>query len=345
MFDAKRLLALFLSLWWPWLVHAQNAPRPIPVKVHTISPVANHALHLSAVGSLLADESISLRPEISGRIVGLDFQEGRPVARGQVLVRLDDAELLARIRQVEAELHALEEKLRRTEHLRAQQFVSEQAVIDARQAAEAARARRDEARALLAKTRIVAPFSGQAGLRQVSIGAYVDEGQDIVGLYKVDRLKLDFRIPEIHLGQLRQVRTLEVRADAWPERVYTGRVLAIDPQVDPATRTLRVRARVENRGGQLKPGMFARVEARVPGPASVRVPEQAILSRPGKFLVYRIVAGKAQPVTVRPGAREAGWVQVIGALKPGDVIVTEGHLKLKPDSLVQVLSDSKPARP
>lgn len=342
---AQRLLAIFLSLCWPWLVHGQTPPRPTPVKVHTLAPAPDHALRLNAVGSLLADEAITLRPEISGRVVGLDFQEGHGVTRGQVLVRLDDAELQARVRQVEAELHALEEKLGRAEHLRAQQFISEQAVIDARQAAEAARARLDEARAQLAKTRIVAPFTGQAGLRQVSVGAYVDEGQDLVGLHKVDRLKLDFRIPEIHLGQLRQVRTLEVRADAWPERVFNGRVLAIDPQVDPATRTLRVRARVDNRGGLLKPGMFARVEARVPGPAGVRVPEQAILARPGKFLVYRIVADKAQPVTVRPGARAAGWVQVTGALKPGDVIVTEGHLKLKPDSPVQILPATGPARP
>jgi len=333
-------LALCATLLFPALAHAQaTTARPTPVKTHTVIGGGGEA-RIEAVGSLLADEAVMLRPEIAGRIVAFDFTEGATVTKGHVLARLDDATYQAQLRQVEAELGLLGDRLRRAESLYAQQFLSEQAVIDARQNLIRAQAKRDEVRTALAKTRLSAPFAGVVGLRQVSVGAYVKEGDDIVGLSKIDRLKLDLRVPETHLARLRQVGGLDLSVDAWPGRTFTARILAIDPQVDPATRTLLVRARVDNPNAQLKPGMFARVQARLPAPAGVRIPEEAVLARPGQFLVYRIEDGTAKPVQVKPGPREPGWVWIAQGLRAGDVIVREGHLKLKPGAPVQVLGSA-----
>lgn len=329
-----RLLLIVLSIAISAAAAANPPPKPAQVVTHTIEATSS-ATALTAVGTLLADEYVMIRPEITGRVVALDFREGAPVAKGQVLVRLDDSEHQARIRQVEAEIKLLADRLSRAESLQAQQFVSEQAVIDARQNLLQAQARLDETRAALAKTRIRAPFSGVTGLRLISPGAFVNDGQDIVSLSKVDRLKLDARIPELHLGRLSKSAKLSVSVDAWPERHFNARVQAIDSRVDPASRSIQVRAAVDNPGGLLKPGMFARVNIELPANAEVRIPEQAIVARPGKFMVYRVQEGKAKPVTVRPGARSAGWVTVSGELKPGDVIVTEGQLRLKPDAPVQ----------
>ena len=312
-----------------------GAAQPTPVRTYTIVAGGGEA-RIDAVGSLLADEAVVLRPEIAGRIVALDFTEGARVAKGHVLARIDDATHQAQLRQVEADLGLLEDRLRRAESLYARQFVSEQAVIDARQNLIQAQARRDEARTALAKTRLAAPFAGVVGLRHISVGAYVKEGDDIVSLNKIDRLKLDLRVPETHLARLRQVRALDVGVDAWPGRTFAARILAIDPQIDPATRSLLVRARVDNPGALLQPGMFARVQARLPAPAGVRIPEEAVLARPGHFLVYRIEAGVAKPVKVKPGPRETGWVWIAQGLQAGDVIVREGHLKLKPGAPLRI---------
>lgn len=318
--------------------------RPLPVLAYAIE-AATARETVRAVGSLMADETVVIRPEIAGRITHLDVRDGAKVEAGVVLARLDDGERRARLRQAEAEAALMEERLQRAERLFAQNFLAEQAVIDARQNLAQARARLDEARAALDKTVLRAPFAGQLGLRQVSPGAWVKEGQDIVTLAKVDRLKLDVRVPEIHLAQLAGLRELSLSVDAWPGRRFIARILAIDPAVDAQSRTLLVRAAVDNRDGALKPGMFARVEAELPAPAGVRVPEEALAARAGHFIVYRIEEGRAQPVRVTPGRREAGWVivQTKGEATPlqaGDLIVRDGQQRLKPGAPVSVLNPS-----
>lgn len=337
-----RCLALLIAILPPLAIAQSGADKagskPIPVKVYTVTAAAGRT-QIAAVGTLSADESVVIRPEQVGRIVALDFTEGAAVAKGRALVRLDDTEYQARLRQAEAEARLLEERLTRAESLFARQFVSEQAVIDARQNLLMAKARIDEAKALLAKTVLRAPFNGVIGIRQVSPGAYVKEGQDIVSLSKLDRLKLDMRVPEIHLGALRQAGEISVSVDAWPDRRFPARIQVIDPTVDTASRTLLVRALVNNRGGELKPGMFARVSVALGPQTSVRVPEEAVVAKPGQFFVYRVEAGKARPVTIAPGRREPGWVEVVKGLRAGDTIITEGQLRLKPGAAVQPLAE------
>lgn len=323
-----------------------DAPKPVTVTTYTVTAV-RHNSGIQAVGQLLADEQVVIRPEIAGRIVALDFREGGAVRAGQVLLRLEAAEPQARLHEREADVKGLEDRLKRAESLFAQQFVSEQAVTDARQALGMGRARMDEMRAQLDKNVIRAPFSGMAGFRQVSLGAYVKEGEDIVTLSKVDVLKLDVRVPETRLGLVKQAKTAVVEVDAWPGERFQARLQAVSPSIDSATRTLLVRAQVNN-DGRLKPGMFARVTVDATGAGDMlRVPEQVIVPKAGKNLVFRVEDGVARAVPVKIGRREPGWAEVSG-LRVGDVVVTDGQIKLKPGAPVREGNtvgkpDAKPA--
>ncbi len=310
------------------MASAPDKPKPVSVQTYTVAALG-HPSAVQAVGQLLADEQVVIRPEVAGRIVALDFGEGGAVRAGQVLVRLDAPEVKAKVREMEADVRGLDDRFKRAESLFERQFVSEQAVTDARQALEMGHARLDEARARADKAEIRAPFSGNVGFRRVSPGAYVKEGDDIVTLSKVDVLKLEVRVPETRLDLIRRARTASVEVDAWPGVRFPARLLALDPGVDTATRTLLARARVNN-DGRLKPGMFARVSVDVAGQAgALRVPEEAIVPKAGKTLVFRVESGIAKAVPVRIGRREPGWVEVTG-LREGDVVVRDGQLKLKP---------------
>ena len=316
----------------PW-ASAPEKPKPVVVQTYTVV-ASERSAGIQAVGQLLADEQVVIRPEVAGRIIGLDFREGGPVRAGQVLVRLDAAEVKAKVREMEADVRGQEDRFKRAESLFARQFVSEQAVADARQVLEMGRARLDEARAQANKTEIRAPFAGNIGFRRVSPGAYVKEGDDIVTLSKVDVLKMDVRVPETRLSLIRRARTASVEVDAWPGVRFQARLQAVDPTVDAATRTLLVRAQVSN-DGRLKPGMFARVRVDVEAVAgALRVPEEVIVPKAGKTLVFRVEDGIARAVPVRIGRREPGWVEVSG-LRLGDVVVRDGQLKLKPGAAIK----------
>lgn len=311
-----------------------DSPKPVTVSAYTVT-AARAGTGIQVVGQLLADEQVVISPEVPGRIIALDFREGGVARAGQILVQLEAAEPQARLHEREADVNGLADKLKRAEQLFAQQFVSEQAVTDARQALNMGRARLNEARAQLDKSVIRAPFSGVLGFRKVSLGAYVKEGDDIVTLSKVNVLKLDVRVPETRLGLVRQAKTAVVEVDAWPGERFQARLQTLSPSVDMATRTLLVRALVNN-DGRLKPGMFARATVNAVGAdGMLRVPEQVIVPKAGKNLVYRVEDGIARAVPVKIGRREPGWVEVSG-LRVGDVVVSDGQIKLKPGAPVRI---------
>src|SRR6185436_10216721 len=191
---------------------------------------------ITAVGSLRSDESVTLRPEVAGRITAIGFQEGRPVAKGTVLVKLDPAINEAEVQQAKANLTLSKAKYDRAVDLQKQGFISGQARDEAENSLKVMEAAVALAAARLAKTEIRAPFSGLIGLRSISLGDYVKEGQDMVNLESIDPLKVDFRVPEVYLKQVQVGQKLEVSLDALPGRKYEGTVSAINPLVDAAGR-------------------------------------------------------------------------------------------------------------
>ena len=302
---------------------------------------------VDALGTLRSTEAVVVRPEISGRIDRLNFTEGAPVQKGQIIVALDDAVPAAELAQAKANLALAESNYQRTQELEKQKFVSATAKDQALNGLRVAQANVQLADARLAKTKIVAPFGGVIGIRQISVGDYVKEGQDLVTLEDISALKVDFRVPEQLLAALRPGQAVEMGSDALPGRKYVATVDAIDPLVDQAGRAVLLRARLRNSDGQLRPGMFVRTRLIVSQRQdALTVPEEALVPVGADQFVYRVADGKAQRVKIRTGVRRAGTVEVVEGLAPGDTVVTAGQLKLRDGVQVVVGGPGgKPAAP
>ncbi len=292
---------------------------------------------ITTVGSLRSDEAVIVRPEIAGRVIEIAFREGQRVTAGQVLVRLDDSVQKADLERARANLTLSKSKYERARDLRAQGFISSQAKDEAENTLKVAQADVELAAARLAKTAVKAPFGGIIGLRSVSVGDYVKEGQDMVNLEEIDPLKVDFRIPEVFLSQVKAGQVLQITMDALPDRTWPGQVYAINPLVDANGRAIAIRAQVSNADGRLRPGMFARVrlltsEAR----DSLMIPEEAIFPVGDDKYVYKVVDGRAQRQRIDIGLRRDGKVEVTGGLAPADSVVTAGLVKLRDGAPVRV---------
>lgn len=325
----------------------QQAPKPagLPVKAEKVT-ITRVTDEVTAVGSLLAEESVIIRPEIDGRIVGLHFQEGKPVSAGQRLVTIDGSEFEAQLAAIEADLRTEQQRYQRSQELVEQNFISKESLDMQRGTVERLKARADEARAKLAKTVIRAPFSGVAGLRMVSPGAYVRAGEDIVRLENVSSIKVDFRIPETFMARVGSNQDVAVRLDAYPGKEFRGRVYAIEPVVDERSRTILMRARVPNKGTQLRPGMFVRVAVTLETRANaIVVPEQAIWPQGKDNFVFRVVDGKAVLTKVELGNRNPGEVEIANGLSPTDMVITEGQIKLRDGAPVMVMGAPPAAAP
>jgi membrane fusion protein (multidrug efflux system) len=181
-------------------------------------------------------------------------------------------------------------------------------------------------------------------LRQVSEGAFVPAGTDIARLEKVDQLKLDFRVPETFLAQLKTGLAVNVAVDAFPAQGFAGKIYAIEPAVDEQTRTVLARARVANPDLRLRPGMFARVSLTLGvRENAVWIPEEAIVPRGQDSYVFRVVDGRAELVQVQTGTRKVGEVEIMKGVAAGDVVVTEGTQRLVPGMQVSIIPSAKPA--
>ncbi len=321
-----------------------GAPQAVTVEAVKVAR-ASLPQTITAVGSLRSDESITVRPEVAGRISAIGFAEGQRVTKGEVLVQLDPTVNEAEVKQARANMTLAKSKYDRAVDLAKSNFISGQARDEAESNMKVADAALALALAKLAKTEIKAPFSGIIGLRQISVGDYVKEGADLVNLEAVDPLKVDFRVPEVYLRQVRAGQGLEIALDALPGRTYAGRVLAINPLVDAAGRSIVIRAQVSNPDTTLRPGMFARVRL-ITGESqdALVVPEQALVPLGTDQFVFRIVDGKAQRARVEIGQRGDGKVEIRQGVGPDDTVVVAGQLKLRDGVPVTLAQAAGPAQ-
>ncbi len=318
---------------------AKGASKGVPVKIGTVR-TGTISEEASAVGSLLANESVMIRPERDGRITTIHFTEGQLVRKGEKLVSLDTVEIEAQFAAVSSDLTLNRSRMKRAEELHEKKFISAQALDDAREALNQSVARQAEVKARLDKSAVSAPFEGVAGLRQVSPGAYVKAGQDIARLEGIGTLKLDFRMPELYLGRIRTKLEVQVRVDAFAGETFHGEIYAIEPAVDEQTRSVLLRARVPNPGVRLKPGMFARVVLVLDTRENALiVPEQALVPQGKDRFIYRLAGGKAALTKVEMGLRRPGEVEIRQGLTAGDTIVIDGQQRLRDGTAVTVLAD------
>ncbi|MEP7154998.1 MAG: efflux RND transporter periplasmic adaptor subunit [Betaproteobacteria bacterium] len=327
---------------------AQPATKAAPanaivIEAATVKPV-RMSQGITAVGSLRSDESVTIRPEVAGRIVHIGFREGERVTTGATLIRFDTSVQRAEVEQTAANLALNKSRLDRSRDLFTKGFISAQARDEAESNYKIAQANHDLSQARLTKLEIKAPFPGIVGLRQVSIGDYVKDGQDIVNLEGVDPLKVDFKVPELYLKQVATGQSLQITLDAFPNQTFQGKVFAINPLVDSNGRSIVIRAIVKNNEAHLRPGMFARVRLLFGSEQdSVAVPEQSLIPVGDEQYLFKVVDGRAQRFKVDIGQRREGQVEIVQGLKVGDVVVTAGQLKLRDGALVKVAGD--PAAP
>lgn len=296
---------------------------------------------IESLATLGADESVALTARVSGKVSAVHFEDGDKVAAGQLLVELDDTEPAARVREVEA---TLREKRLQLERLGALgEDISTRAAIDiARAELAAEEARLAQANAILADHRLRAPFAGTLGFRQVSVGALVTPGTLVAELDAIDRLKMDFTVPEVYLSRLKEGDQVLARSPAWPEETFSAVVRNIGSRVDPVTRAVTVRGVLDNGDHRLRPGMLMTVELVVGQLRSLVLPERALIQKGSDSYVFSVDGdSRAYRVSVDVAGRVAGGVVIEGGLSPGQPVVVRGQLNLQPGTPVrEVLTGS-----
>ena len=299
----------------------------LPVEAVTVQPEPL-AHGLSTVGTLRADEWVVVRPEVPGRIVKIHFSEGQRVEQGAVLFTLDASVPRAALREALANLDNARRVNTRTTELARQQLISRTELDNAQAQLSVSEARVASARAQLDKMSLVAPFDGVVGLREVSVGAFVTVGQNLVNLTRLDPMEVDFSLPERDLARVAVGQPLIVTVDAFGGQSFKGKIEAIDPMLDVNSRSAKLRAQVENPEHKLRPGLFARIGLDTgDGAKALLVPEQALLQQGDTRFVYKIVDGKAARTVVKTGQRLPGKLEILEGLKAGDQVITAGQGK------------------
>lgn len=336
---------------------AVGAGKPITVEAASVE-LRRLTDDTQAVGSLRSRRGVVLRPEVSGRITQLNFTDGQRVKKGQTLVQFDDQLPLAQVQQSLAELSIAQANQSRNQELVAQNFVSQRSLEESAANLQVAQAKLSLAKATAARLKIVAPFDGIAGIRLVNVGDYLKDGADIVNVEDIDAIFVDFRLPERFQARVQRGQTALVNMDALPGRRYTAQIQAIDPLIDANGRSVGVRACIDNRHLQLRPGMFARVNAVFDVREDARViPEEAIVPQGSKQFVIKLLddpaaSGKSasgqkitQRVEVKVGLRSPGRVEVLEGLSPGDTVITAGQQRVQKDGTrVSVMAVAGAAR-
>ena len=295
---------------------------------------------LTAIGSVVAVRGVTIAPEIPGTVREIAFESGAVAAKGDLLVRMDTSSEEAQLRSLEAQVQWAKVSLDRQSSLRTNQLVSQSDADSAEAAWKQAVANADGVRATIEKKTLRAPFAGQLGLCQVNLGQYLDAGKPVVSLQSLSPVFADFSLPQQDLGKLKTGMTVHLTTDTYPGRRFAGTLLAINPDLDPATRSVALRAAFENADQALRPGMYARVEVLLPEEQPVLViPATSVLSAPYGDSVYvlepqtRTNGGTPGLVVrqqfVRTGRARGDFITVESGLKPGERIVSAGAFKLR----------------
>lgn len=301
---------------------------PVPV-VSQLVREQSLARELRALGTARANEAIEVTAKGANIVAAIRFTDGERVARGQVLVELDGAQVRAELAASVAALTESERQFDRAQELLPTQALSKSQYDQIVATKNANAARVDAARARLEDTVIRAPFAGRVGLRRVSVGSLISPGAIITTLDDTSIIKVDFAVPEAQLTALREGLAITASAGAYPGREFSGRVTSVDSRVDPTSRSVLVRAALPNPDGALKPGMFLNILLLRDPRTAVVIPEEALVPEQAKQYVFVVRGAMAEKREVRIGARRPGSVEVLEGLKAGERVVIEGTVKLR----------------
>jgi len=314
--------------------HSQQVFPPVVVEILTVVP-AELENKISAVGSILSNESVTIKPEVSGKINFIGFEEGKQVEKGTVLFQLDSELLDAEYQEVKANYDYASLQYERAKRLRKNGVIPLEEYDERLRAYRNAKSRLNTLSTRLRKHKILAPFSGRIGSRRVSIGEYVAVGDELVHIEDLSIVKVEFYTPQRYIQKIENGQLVRVAVEPISQ-AYEGSIYLIDPLVDPETRSAVVRAKVSNPDEVLKPGMFCTVTVVLEKKEdALMVPEEAVISRGEKHFLYLIEAGKAVMKQVSLGVFLEGKVEILTGLNPGDQVIVSGLQKLTPGARVQ----------
>ncbi len=330
-------IAIIAALAAPKLLEFRRAPAPtstaptekiLRVKVHRVAP-ERLTERLVTTGTLRANEYVDIVSEISGKVSAIHFAEGSRVAAGELLLEIDDSELVAERQRAIHRVELAERAEARQQQLLDEGVISRENYDVALGELNVLRAELQLIEAQLLKTEIRAPFGGVIGLRWVSLGSYLSSQTRITSLHDLDPVKLDFTVPEKYAGLLEAGDQISFAVEG-SDRNFPGTIYAVEPSVDAATRSLRVRARCPNKDGALVPGSFANVDLVLRSiPDALAVPSIAVIPELGGRKVFVLEDGTAQPRPVETGIRSDTAVQITGGLSEGELVIVTGILQLR----------------
>ncbi len=309
-------------------VGATRAPAAIPVLT---APVERRQIEigLQAIGTANANESVEISSKTTNIVTAIRFNDGQTVEAGQVLVELDRETVAADLAAATAAFEESRSQWNRSRELVATQALSRAQHEQLEATMKANQARVDAAQARLSDTYIRAPFAGRVGLRRVSLGALISPGTAITTLDDTRTMKVDFAVPETQVGALAPGQKVRAVTSAYAGRQFDGTVASVDSRVDPATRSVIVRATVPNRDGALKPGMFLTVDLSQDQRPALVVPEQALVPEQARQFVYVVEGDVVAKREVTLGRRAPGFVEIAAGVAEGERVVIEGTLKLR----------------
>ncbi len=308
----------------------------------------------SAVGTLVAVRGVTLAAELTGAVREISFENGATVKQGQLLVRLDTSTEQAQLEGALADDELAKQTLERARKLR-RDLTNTQADLEAAEArAVQAASNVRNLRAVIAKKVIVAPFAGRVGIRQVELGQVLQLGTAVVSLQTVSPIYVEFQLPQQALADVKVGQRISLKVDVFPGSTWDGTITTINPEVDPSSRNVRMRATVENKDGRLTPGMYASVEVYSDKLESLLiVPATSVLFAPYGDSVYVLEEAKgedgktglvARQRFVRVGERRGDFVAIVSGVKAGETVVSNGAFKLRNGESVQVKNDTAPAQ-
>ncbi|WP_150299102.1 efflux RND transporter periplasmic adaptor subunit [Pseudomonas profundi] len=333
------LIACSLSL--PLL--AQQEPLAVAVAEVRQWEMANQ---IEALGTLRASETADITADITETVSAIHFDDGQRVDKGELLVSLTNSEQQAQLNEARATLADAERQLERTRGLVERRVLPQQELENWTRDRDIARAQLQSVEARLADRQIRAPFDSVVGLRQISVGTLLTPGTLVARLHDDSQMKLDFSIPEVKLSQVAPGRTVTATTRAFPDTTFRGEVTALDNEVDPATRSVQVRASLPNPEGVLRPGMLMSVRLRGATREALVIPEEALLPLGSRQFVMLVNEQDGQLVTERRevviGTREPGIVEIEEGLEAGQRVVTHGNFRVQSGQPVRIIAEQEP---
>lgn len=338
------IIAVLLAIKFIFLSKKQKVEGPAAGTPSKPMPVSGLVLKgrdfadkIQVTGSVISNEEVELKPETNGRITGIFFKEGSYVKKGALLVKLNNADLLAQLSKAKSQLKLLQDRENRQRRLLEIKAISQEEFDLANNQVVGVKADLDLLEAQIAKTEIRAPFDGKIGLKYLSEGSFITSGNRIALLQDIHPVKIDFSIPERFREAVKTGDALTFRLEG-KDTSFVAKIYAIEPKIDPNTRNLQVRAIYDNKNEDAYPGSFAKIEVVLKNrPNAILIPSETIIPEMKGEKVFIAKGGKVAARKITTGTRTEKEVLVLAGLAPGDTLITSGMFKLKPDAPVKVI--------